>query len=295
MTRLSPAGAGVAAAAAAFLGWGMTPIYWKSLAAVPAAEILCHRIVWCALFLAAVLAAQGRLGELRKSFSRGSVGWLLLSSALIAANWFLYIYAVNTGRVLQASLGYYINPLVNVLLSCVFLRERLSRRQMVAIALAAAGVGVSLAEFGRLPWISLALAFSFGSYGLVRKVMRTGPMPGLLFETCLLSVPALAWLHLRGGGLLGWADYPAPAPLLLVLAGAVTAAPLMCFTFSVRRLSLVTVGVMQYLAPTCMLLLGALVYGEPLPPARIATFVLIWCGLAVYLQGAVRAARAGRA
>jgi chloramphenicol-sensitive protein RarD len=166
---------------------------------------------------------------------------------------------------------------------------------MVAIGLAAAGVAVSVAEFGRPPWLSLALAFSFGTYGLARKVMRAGPLPGLLFETSLLSLPALAYLHWFGSGLLGWLDYPAPEPGLLAGAGVVTAAPLLCFTFSVRRLSLVTVGIMQYLGPTCMLLLGTLAYGEPLPPARIATFALIWCGLAVYMAGAVRTVRAEKA
>lgn len=282
---------GVVAAAAAFLGWGLTPVYWKRLLSVPAMEILCHRILWCALFLALILAVQGRLGELKRFFAKRMLGCVLLASAIIAANWFFYIYAVNTGRVLQASLGYYVNPLVNVLLACVFLRERLHRRQMFAIGLAAGGVAVSVVDLGSLPWISLALAFSFACYGLVHKIMGAKSVPGLLFETCLLSIPALAYLHFRGGGMLGWLAYPAEDQLLLIGSGLVTAAPLVCFNFSVQRLSLVTVGIMQYLSPTCMLLLGVFVYGEPLQPARIVSFALIWLGLAVYLAGALRAIR----
>lgn len=282
----------------AFLAWGLLPAYWKALAGLPALEILCHRIVWS---LGAVLAAllwTGGLSEARKALGSGREILLLsASSLLVGCNWFLYIWAVNAGHVVEASLGYYINPLVNVLLGRLFFRDRLRRAQAWAVALAAAGVLVLLVTHGRLPWIALSLAATFGLYGLVRKVMVVGALPGLFVETLVLGLPAgawLIWLALHGQGALGHA--PVPTQLLALGAGVVTAAPLAAFAAAARSLRLATLGIIQYVSPTGMFLLGVLVYGEHLGPAHAVTFVLIWAGIALYTRDTLSLVRAsGRA
>ena len=280
----SDAASGVACALGAFLAWGMLPVYWKALVCVPAFEILCHRIVWSLVAIALVLWATGRLGELRHALaSRRTVAILCATSLLVTLNWGVYIWAVNSAHVLQASLGYYINPLVNVLLGCLFLGERPRRLQMVAIALATAGVAVMVVSLGQMPWISLVLAFSFGLYGLARKVAQVESLPGLLFETFALGLPAaawLGWLAVSGQGSLGTVDRT--TDILLLGAGIVTAAPLAAFAHAARRLTLATVGVLQYIAPTSMFLLGVFAYHEPFTTTHLATFLLIWTGVAVY-------------
>jgi len=287
---------GIGAAIGAFLIWGLLPMYWKALSAVPALQILCHRIVWSLVFLALVVTVRRGWGGVRQALrSRRDVLLLAAGSVLISINWFLYIWAVNHGHVVESSLGYYINPLVNVLLGFAFFRDRLRRWQVVAIVLAAAGVLNLVWQFGRAPWIALALAVSFGMYGLVRKVATVESVNGLFFETLVLGLPAagyLGWQEMQGLGALGHLDIG--TDLLLISAGVVTATPLVLFAFAARRLRLATVGVLQYIAPTGMFLLGVFAYGEPFSPAHLTTFALIWAGIALYTADGLRGLRRPR-
>jgi chloramphenicol-sensitive protein RarD len=270
--------------------WGLLPLYFKALPGVGALEILSHRIAGSALLLAAaLLLARGRAGFTRLRAGRPTV--LLATTALIAVNWLLYIWAVKAGRVLEASLGYYVNPLVNVALGVTFLREALRPLQKVAFSLAAVGVGVLVLATGRLPWIALVLASSFGLYGLLRKRADVEPVGGLFAETALLAPAALgllAWLAARGEGAFG---RTARETALLALAGAVTSVPLLAFGHAVRRLRLSTMGIVQYLAPTGQLLLAVLVFHEPFGGAHAFAFACIWCALSLYTYDAVRVSR----
>jgi chloramphenicol-sensitive protein RarD len=285
--------AGVLAALFAFVSWGLLPIYWKALADVPPIEILCHRLFWSLLVAGAALAVMGRIREAGLVLARRRDVLLMASCGLLlGVNWYLFIDAVNSGHVVEASLGYFINPLVNMVLGAIFFRDRLSRLQAVAVAMAVIGVGISVAAHGRFPWIALALASTFGVYGLLRKLMRVESLPGLFFETAVLGIPAGVYLwdlYADGAGALG--NMGPTTDTLLVAAGVVTAAPLLAFAYAARRLRLTTVGILQYLAPTCMFLLGVLVYGESFDPARAATFGCIWVGVALYTADAVMALR----
>ncbi len=282
--------AGVAYAGSAFLIWGLSPIYWKALVAVPAFEILMHRMIWSFLFLTPLVLLQGQRHELARAITtRSTLAVLLVTTLLVGGNWFLFIWAINGGHILQTSLGYYINPLVNVLLGVIFLGERLRGLQSAALALAFAGVLYLTVSYGQFPWVSLALAFSFGFYALIRKVAPVSPLVGLTVETLLLSVPALAYLvyldrmgagaFLRAGG---------ATSLLLAGAALVTGLPLLLFTHGTKRLHLTTIGFLQYIAPSCTFLLAILVYGEPLHTSQLATFLLICSALALYSWDAVR-------
>jgi chloramphenicol-sensitive protein RarD len=287
---------GLFAAFGAYLAWGLLPIYFKALRPLPPLEILSHRVVWSVLLLAAVVAARNGWRELAGALR----GWRRLATfsgttLLIGSNWLTYIWAVNSGQLLQASLGYFVNPLVNVLLGVVLLRESLNRRQAVAVCLAAAGVLWLVLGYGRFPWISLFLAFSFGLYGLVRKVAGIGAVSGLLVETALLAPLALAYLLSRardGSGAFGSGWRPT---LLLLAAGVITAIPLVWFTVGVQRLRLSTMGVLQYLAPSLQFALAVWLYGEPFTRAHVATFACIWVSLAIYSWDALTARRAGPA
>lgn len=280
----SAARTGVLAATAAYLTWGLAPLYWRALEEVPSIELLAHRIVWACLLVILLLAARRRLGDLlRVLSSRRTAATLLATTALIAVNWGLFIWAVNSGRVLSASLGYYINPLVTVLLGTVVLGERLSRAQTIAVLLAAAGVVVLTVSVGRLPWVSLALAFSFGLYGLLRKTVRADAATGLAVESSLLAPLAVALIAARGSAGVGALGRLGPTTDLLLLgSGALTAVPLLLFTVGARRLPLTTLGLLQYLAPTCHFLLAVGVFGEPFSAAQGATFVMIWAALGLY-------------
>lgn len=284
---------GVAFAGAAFLFWGLSPIYWKALGAVPAGEVLAHRIVWSSVLLAAMLLARRRGRELLAAVRRPrTLATLVVTTALIAVNWYVYIWAMAAERVLEASLGYFVNPLVNVLLGVVFLRERLSRPQAAAVALAAVGVAVLTVEVGRVPWVALLLAGTFGVYGLLRKTVDAGPQVGLAVETALLTPLTLVWLarlHAGGGGAFGGGAFGGGAfggglatDLLLVGAGAVTVVPLVWFTQGARLLPLSALGLIQYLAPTIQFLLAVLVYREPFGATHLVAFAVIWAGLAVF-------------
>lgn len=281
---------GLIMAASAFLIWGFLPIYWKAVKMVPPIEVLCHRMVWSVPFTALIITFQGRWRETFGAVAdKKTLLMLLLSSSLIGVNWYLYIWAVNTGHVVESSLGYFINPLVNVLLGYLFFRDRLKSIQRVAIGLAALGVSYSVVGYGSVPWISLALAFSFGLYGLVRKLVRIESLPGLFCETFILGIPAGSFLFCRfaeGTGSLF--SLSADIDLLLVGAGAVTSIPLVLFATGARRITLTTLGILQYVAPTCMFLLGVLAYNEPFDTQRLIAFLFIWAGVGVYLYDGVR-------
>ena len=274
---------GLAAAVAAFLMWGLFPLYWKLLAAVPALEVVAHRMVWGLVSVAIWVTLRGRWADARAVASRpGTALRLAGSGALISLNWLLYIWAVINDHVVEASLGYFINPLVNVLLGVLVLRERLGRAQWIAVALAAAGVTVLTLWHGRLPWIALALAVSFGLYGLARKTVGADAVVGLLWETALLTPLAAGYLFVlwqRGVGAFG-PSRPGTSTLL-ALGGAVTAVPLVLFTLGARALPLSTVGFLQYLSPSLQFLLAVLVFREPFTPAHAATFAFIWAALAI--------------
>jgi len=268
---------------AAYLAWGLLPLYFRALHGVPPLEILAHRIAWSVLLLAGLTSWLRRWPEVARPLAswRGRLT-LATTTALISVNWGVYIWAVHAGRVLEASLGYFINPLVNVLLGVLFLGERLTRRQVVAVALAGLGVATLVASAGALPWVSLVLAASFGFYGLLRKRERIDAVAGLFSETALLAPAAVAgllWLAARGEGHLGGA--PATSALL-VAAGVITALPLIWFALGVQRLRLSTIGLLQYLAPTLQFSIAVFVFGEPFTAVHGVAFAFIWSSLALY-------------
>jgi chloramphenicol-sensitive protein RarD len=278
--------AGLLAGIGAFGLWGLLPAYWKALHQVAAPEIFCHRVIWCLVFVAIVLGLQRRLPDLMVSWR--SLGLLGISGGLLCINWLTYIWGVNAGYVLDASMGYYINPLVNVLLGCIFFRDRLRPLQFLAILLAAVGVGYMVYSFGRFPWIALTLALTFGFYGLIRKKISVESLPGLGIEMSVLCLPALGYLIFRHGhGLGALGNVSLEVDVFLVGAGAVTAVPLLLFAFCARRLRLVEVGILQYLAPTGMFLLGVFVYNEPFNVSRLLSFIFIWTGIIIYVLESV--------
>lgn len=285
---------GLAAVAGAFLMWGLlAPVYFKAVGDVGAVEIVAHRIVWTVVLMSAlVLALKTPTDIIRAVGTWRRLGIFLVTTALVTANWTIFIYAIIEGKLVQASLGYYINPLVNVVLGVAFLGERLSRRQLAAVLIAAAGVASLVVSYGVVPWIALSLALSFGFYALVRKKAAIDPMIGLLVETALLvpfAAAYLLWLGADGAfatrGSLGH-------DLLLVLSGPITAVPLILFMVGAARLKLATVGLMQYIAPTGQLMLGVLVYGESFTNAHAIAFACIWVALALYSGDAIAGHRA---
>jgi len=285
------AGSGLWATVAAFLIWGVFPIYWKWLAQVPALQIMAHRLAWCFVLVAGYLALRRSPGWWRPLVAQPRLLRLLSTSAvLIALNWWLYIWAVNAGHIVDTSLGYFINPLVNVLLGVLVLHERLNPRQWLAVGVAAAGVAWLTAQTGTLPWIALALAFSFGCYGLIRKIAVVEAIPALGLESSILFVPALlylVWAQLDGSGAFGRVDPVTDA--LLVSAGLVTAVPLVLFAYGAQRIPYSLVGILQYIAPTLQLACGVLLYGEPFTRTQAIGFGCIWLALGIYaLDGLAR-------
>ena len=285
--------AGVAYAGMAFLIWGISPVYWKAMQQVPALEIVTHRVVWSFAFLIGLTLVQRRWDEFRRVLKTPRTLLILtLTTLLVSGNWLLYIWAVNAGYMLQASLGYYINPLVNVLLGMVFLKERLRRPQALAVLLACAAVVFRTVSLGEPPWIALTLGFTFGLYGLIRKVAPVSSLVGLTVETLLLTAPGIAYLlHLESQGT-GALFHGGPSlDALLIGTGVVTAVPLLFFNLGARRINLSTVGLMQYIAPSGMFLLAVLIYEEPFTAAQVWTFLLIWTALAIYSIDSVRTYR----
>ena len=285
--------AGVVYATLAFVMWGLFPLYFRQIAVVPPLEVVLHRSAWSLLFVLGVLAVLRRFGWLRDVLARPRrLGLFGISALLLSANWLLYVYAIQSGQVVEASLGYFINPIVNVLLGVLVLHERLNKAQWAAVALAAAGVLWLTVLGGRLPWIALALAASFGLYGLMRKTAPLGALEGLALETMLLAplvVPLLAWWSFSGQGAMARGDLALDA--WLVIGGPLTALPLLLFAAGARRLPLATVGLLQYLSPTIQLALGVWVFGEPFDRARLVGFALIWSALALYSLDAWRRSR----
>ncbi len=274
---------GIAYASAAYLLWGVLPVYFKTLQQVGALEILGHRIVWSLAVCTLLLLALGRWQWLSELGRQPRVLlWFATSSALVAANWYVYIWAVNADHVVDASLGYFINPLVNVLIGAAFLHEQLRRTQWLAVGIAALGVAWLTWQGGALPWIGLTLALTFSLYGLLRKTAALGPIEGLTLETLLLAPPAafyLLWLVHTGQS--GFADGDGVTRLLLLAAGPVTAVPLLLFAAGARRIRFSTLGLLQYLGPTLQLLFGVWLYQEPFAE-RAAGYAMIWLALAVF-------------
>ena len=280
---------GLLYAALAFGTWGLYPLYLRQIASVPPIEVVLHRSTWSLVFLAIVLGVLHRWRWLAEIRHRPRQLLLFACSALLlTANWLVYVYAVMAGHVLDASLGYFINPLVSVLLGVLVLGERLRRVQWAAVALAALGVAWMTVQTGRLPWVALSLACTFGLYGLLRKTGGLGALEGLALETLLLAplvVPALALVTLQGGGALARGDWALNG--WLWLSGPLTALPLLCFAAAARRLPLATVGLTQYLSPTLQFGLGIWVFHEPMQPGRLIGFVFIWAALALYSADAL--------
>jgi chloramphenicol-sensitive protein RarD len=275
---------GTLLALAAYLIWGLFPLYWPLLKPAGSVEILAHRVVWSLLSVAALLAlTQWRSGRRALPRDRRRLGLLALAGALIGVNWGLYIWGVNHGHVVETSLGYFVNPLVTVALGVAVLGERLRRVHWVAVGVATVGVLVLTVESGRPPWIALALAFSFGGYGLVKKVVGVDPSHGLLIEAAVLTPLAVGYLAVLGAnGDSTFATHGAGHAALLASAGVVTMVPLLLFAGAAPRVPLSRLGLMQYLTPTIQLLIGVTVRHEPFPPARLAGFCLVWAALVMF-------------
>jgi chloramphenicol-sensitive protein RarD len=276
---------GIINATLAFLCWGLFPLYFHALQEVPAGQILAHRVLWSLLFLAVVLTVRRQWKWLPEVMRQPRViGSFVASAFLLSANWLVYIWAVNNGHVIEASLGYFINPLVNIMFGYLLLKERLRPGQWAAIALAALGVAWLTWQAGTVPWIALILASSFGAYGLMRKTAKLGALEGLSFETVVLFPLALAyvvWLSLHGDN--SFINSPADSTRwLLVAAGPITAIPLLLFASGARKIPLSALGLLQYISPTIQFLLGVWLFHEAFTEVRLVGFLLIWSALALY-------------
>ncbi len=281
--------AGVLFAIAAYSMWGLAPMYFKLLQSMPAIEILMHRIVWSAVILAGLIVGLKQKNKVIKALrSRKVMTILLVAGLLLGANWLLFIWAINSDHILDASLGYYINPLINMLLGRLFLGEKLRPLQQVAVVLAILGVSVLVFSYGELPWIALVLAGTFGVYGLLRKQVEVDSLPGLFIETMMMLPFAIVF----------WVAFASPQSdmtantlemnTILFAAGIVTTAPLLCFTAAARRIMYSTLGFFQYIGPTIMFVLAVFLYGEPLQEARLITFAFVWTGLLLFSADSLR-------
>jgi chloramphenicol-sensitive protein RarD len=285
---------GLVSGVSAYFCWGLFPLFFRLLEPAGALEVLAHRVVWSLAFVAILLGLRRRWSWVR------TLGWrrfglLLVAAAVISVNWGLFIWGVNNGHVVETSLGYFINPLVTVALGTALLGERLRRGQWAALALGAVSVVVLAVDYGRPPWLALSLAFSFATYGLIKKRIGIPAAESLGVETAVISVPALAylgWLVADGGSSFG--AHGAGHALLLIASGPITAIPLLFFAAAASRLPLSTVGLLQYLTPTLQFATGALIFHEPLPPARLAGFALVWLALVVFTVESVRHSRRTR-
>lgn len=284
---------GMMAGLSAYLLWGFLPIYYIMTDAVPALVVVAHRVIWSVGFVGLYLALVGRMGEVRAILAdRSLLSRLFVSACVISLNWLTFIWAIDVGRVLEVSFGYFINPLVSIVIGMVFLGERLNRTQGAAVGLTVVAIGIQAIALGALPWVSLALAFSFAAYGYLRKTIPVGATPGLLTETLLVGpffLGLLIYLGTRGENVL-----PSDDPGLFVAligTGAVTALPLILFATGARRLPLSVMGFMQYLAPSIHFILAISLWNEPLSQAKLASFVLIWISLAIFSIDMLRRGR----
>ena len=286
-------GRGYVAAAAAFAIWGIFPLYFHVLYQVPALQVICHRVVWSCVFVLGLMAVRGELESVRAALTnRGVVLRLTATATLITLNWLAYVWGVTHGRVVETSLGYFIGPLVNLLLGVALLRERLTPAQWTAVTLATLGVGYLTVMAGGLPWIALTLAFSFASYGLLRKVVKVDSLPGLATETLLLApfaVGYLIWSESTGVGALGHSG--SVIDTMLVFSGPLTAITLFLFAYGTRQLPYSTVGVLQYIAPSLQFACGVFVLHEPFDHARAIGFAVIWAALIIYAGEGLRLSR----
>jgi chloramphenicol-sensitive protein RarD len=281
--------AGLISGIFAYIMWGLFPIYFKVTEHVPPIEILAHRIAWSVPFGALIIHFRHQWSDIRAIFTHiRTLGMLALAALFIAMNWGLYIWAIQDGQIFQASLGYYINPLIFVLIGVVFMNEHLSRLKLIAVIFAAIGVGVLTLYGGKFPWISLALAISFTAYGVIRKKVAVGAMPGLFVETLILFLPALAVLFwMQSHNQLVFLHTSSKLSTLLVLAGPITVLPLVAFAFAARRLKLSTIGFLQFIGPSLQFLMGVL-YGEKLTPAYLLCFGFIWLAVILFSWDALR-------
>ncbi|TPL61831.1 EamA family transporter RarD [Mesorhizobium sp. B2-4-2] len=290
---VSKARRGFLLALAAYFLWGLLPFYMKAVAHLPLAEVIAHRIVWSVPIAAAVLVWAGRTADFKAAIrSPRTIAMAALTAALISVNWGVYVWAIAVDRTVETALGYYINPLVSVVVGALLLGERLDRLQIAAVVLAAIAVAVLTIEAGKLPWVSLALAFSFAAYGFFRKTLPIGPSQGFLLEVLLLSVPALgyiAWLIATGQD--HFVSGNGVDAALLAGCGPVTAVPLLLFAFGARLLRLSTIGIMQYIAPTIVFLIAVLIFKEPFDTTQAVAFALIWAALAMYSWSMLATAR----
>lgn len=277
-----------AAVFAAYVMWGVMPLYWKLLQSVDSAVILGHRIVWSVLFTASALLASGKFIPALRGTDRRTLLMLTASGFTVALNWFLYIYAINHGQILQTSLGYFINPLVSMAFGAVIFKERMRRAQLAAIALAVCGVAFEVAALGELPLMSLGIALTFALYGVFKKKAAIAPTAGLFIETAVILLPAVAWLvHCQASGI---SRFPYPSAALnfyLIGTGVVTSVPLILFAWGARRISLTSVGVIQYASPTLSFLIAIFVYGEPLSRTKLISFGFIWTAVILYTAEAI--------
>ncbi|TGQ66727.1 EamA family transporter RarD [Mesorhizobium sp. M00.F.Ca.ET.186.01.1.1] len=289
----STARRGFLLALGAYLLWGLLPFYMKAVAHLPLSEVIAHRIVWSVPIAAAVLVWAGRTADFKAAIrSPRTISMAALTAALISVNWGIYVWAISVDRTVETALGYYINPLVSVVVGALLLGERLDRLQMAAVALAAIAVMVLTIEGGKLPWVSLALAFSFAAYGFFRKTLPIGPSQGFLLEVLLLSVPAIGYIvYLIATGQDHIVSSTMTDTALLVGCGPVTAVPLLLFAFGAKLLRLSTIGIMQYIAPTMVFLIAVLVFNEPFGTTQAVAFALIWTALAIYSWSMLSTAR----
>lgn len=284
---------GVLYAFAAYTAWGLLPVYWKALQSVPSREILAHRILWSFVFVSLLLLFKKQWGSAKIVLrDKSKLFGLVLSSVLITSNWYIYIWAVNNNQVVEASLGYYINPLLTVLLGIIVLRERMDKWQIISLLLAAAGVVILTLEYGKIPWISLSLATTFALYGLAKRLVQVDSSLGLVLETAVVVPIALIYLsgvQASGAGVIG--NSGNPTLLLLLGTGIVTAIPLLWFAQAAKMVPFATIGFIQYVSPSLSLLLGVFLYHEEFTSAHALSFGIIWIALAVYSISRVVVAR----
>lgn len=284
---------GIWYALGAYVLWGLFPIYWKWLGHVPAIQVIGHRIGWSFILLMIVIFATKQWTKFRSALSPRVLGIYLVAGILLSLNWLIYVWGVNSEHVVETSLGYFINPLLSVLLGMIFLKERLRPMQWLPIGLAALGVVYLTWTYGSLPWIALSLAFTFGFYGLVKKTSPLGSLYGLTLETGLVFIPALGYLiYVQSAGEAAFGHTGVVSDLLMVGAGVVTTIPLLMFASAAKRIPLTMVGIMQYIAPTIQFLIGVLIYREPFTTTRFIGFSLVWVALIVFWVEGVHARRA---
>ncbi len=286
---------GVMCAIAAYTMWGIAPLYFKQLQIMPSIDVLLHRVVWSALILVGLIAGKRQWGKVKAAVRSRKVMLILFAAGiLLGANWLLFIWAINNDHILDASLGYYINPLLNIFFGRLFLQERLRLFQKVAVLLAIAGVSILVFSYGQVPWIALVLATSFSIYGLLRKQVAVDSMPGLFIETLMMLPFALIYWVFFASEYSNMLTNEMSLNLWLLAAGIVTTAPLLCFTAAARRIMYSTLGFFQYIGPTLMFFLAVYLYGEPLEEARLVTFGFVWTALAIFSFDSLRAYRIQR-